>query len=95
MDLEVAIMPVRDGNAQGMIAAMNHGGRAALLSCPGCRSVKVYPGVENAGSVLFLIEWDSVAAHEAAKGTEGFAGFITAIKPHFGEGATMQHFRVE
>jgi quinol monooxygenase YgiN len=95
MDMEVAIMPVKDGNARGMIEAMDGGGRASLLSCPGCRSVKVYPGIENPGSVLFLIEWDSTAAHEAAKGTDGFAGFIKAITPFFGEGATMQHFKVE
>lgn len=94
MDLELAIMPVRDGNAAGMIKAMHDEGSAALLSCPGCRSVKVYPGIENPGSVLFLIEWDSVGAHNAAKGTEGFTRFIKAISPFFGEGAMMQHFRV-
>lgn len=94
MDLELAIMPVKGGDAAGMIGAMSGGGTAALLSCPGCRSVKVYPGVENPGNVLFMIEWDSVAAHEAAKSSEGFATFIKAITPYFGEGATMQHFKV-
>lgn len=94
MDLELAIMPVKGGDAAAMVRAMEEGGTAALLSCPGCRSVKVYPGVENPGNVLFMIEWDSIAAHEAAKGTEGFSGFIRAITPYFGEGASMQHFRV-
>ncbi len=95
MDLEVVILPTKDGNAQGMIKAMNDAGSAALLSCPGCNSVKVLPGVENPGNVLFLIEWDSVEAHNAAKATEGFASFIKAATPFFGEGATMQHFRLD
>jgi quinol monooxygenase YgiN len=95
MDVEVAIMAVKDGNAAGMIKAMNDGGSAALLSCPGCHSVKVYPGIENPGSVLFLIEWDSVDAHNAAKGTDGFGRFVKAITPFFGEGGgSMQHFKV-
>jgi len=94
MDLELAIMPVKGGDAAGMIKAMQDEGRPALLSCPGCRSVKVYPGVENPGTVLFMIEWDSVDAHQAAKGSEGFTRFIKAASPFFGEGAMMQHFRI-
>jgi quinol monooxygenase YgiN len=94
MDLEVAIMPVKGGDAAGLINVMREEGSAALLSCPGCLSVNAYPGVENPGSVLFLVEWDSVDAHNAAKGTGGFARFIKAITPFFGEGATMQHFKL-
>lgn len=94
MDLELAIMPVKGGDASKLVKAMADTGTAALLSCPGCHSVKVYPGVENPGNVLFMIEWESIAAHEAAKATDGFSRFIQAITPYFGEGASMQHFRV-
>ena len=95
MDLEVAIMPAKGGAAESLINAMNEKGAAALRSCRGCLSVKYYPGVENPGSVLFLIEWDSVDAHNAAKDEDGFKAFIDAILPYFGEGASMQHFRMD
>ena len=94
MDLEVAMLQAKDGDDAGLIKVMNEGGAAALESCPGCRSAKVYPGVENPGTVLFLVEWDSVDAHNAAKGTPGFAKFVELASPFFGGGGSMQHFRV-
>lgn len=94
MDLEVAILAAKDGNSAGLVKAMNEGGSAALLSCEGCNSVKALPGVENPENVLFLIEWDSVEAHNAAKASEGFKKFIEIAGPFFGGGGgSMQHFR--
>lgn len=92
MHLEVAILAAKGGDATGLIKAMADGGTAGLLACPGCNTVKILPGVENPGNVLFLIEWDSVDAHNAAKKTEGFATFIKHASPFFGEGGSMQHF---
>jgi quinol monooxygenase YgiN len=94
MDLEVAMLQAKDGDAAGLIKVMNDGGCAALESCPGCHSAKVYPGVENPGTVLFLVEWDSVDAHNAAKGTPGFARFVELASPFFGQGGSMQHFKL-
>ena len=95
MDLEVAMLNAKDGDAAGLIKAMNEGGSAALESCPGCHSAKVYPGVENPGTVLFLVEWDSADAHNAAKATPGFQKFIEIASPFFGgSGGSMQHFKV-
>ncbi|MFA7601488.1 MAG: antibiotic biosynthesis monooxygenase family protein [Novosphingobium sp.] len=95
MDLEVAMLQAKDGDAAGLIKAMNESGSAALLSAPGCRSVRVLPGVENPGTVLFLVEWDSAEAHAAAKSSPGFAKFIEVASPYFGGGGSMQHFRVD
>jgi heme-degrading monooxygenase HmoA len=93
MDLEIAIVGARDGDAAGLIGAMDAGGTTGLLACPGCRTVRVLPGVENPGNVLFLVEWDSVEAHSAARDSEGFKSFIAHAGPFFGEGGSMQHFR--
>ena len=93
MDLEIAIVAARDDNAAALIKAMDDGGSAHLLACSGCRSVKVLPGVENPGNVLFLVEWDSVEPHAAAKATEHFEAFIAAASPYFGPTGSMQHFR--
>jgi heme-degrading monooxygenase HmoA len=95
VDLEVAILEARDGNAAGLIKAMNDGGSAALASAPGCRSVKVLPGVENPGAVLFLVEWDSAEAHAAGKSSPGFTKFIEIASPYFGGGGSMQHFKLD
>ncbi len=96
MDLEVATLTAKNGDSAGLIKAMNDGGTAALLSAPGCRSVKVLPGVENPGNILFLVEWDSVEAHAAAKSSPGFQQFIATASPFFGEGTgSMQHFRLD
>ena len=94
MDLEIAIIAAKDDNATALVDAMyNGGGIAALESAPGCRSVTVLPGVENPGNVLFLVEWDSVEAHAAAKESEGFQNFIRIAGPFFGQSGSMQHFR--
>ena len=95
MDLEIAILQAKDGDSAGLIKAMNDGGSAALASAPGCRSVKVLPGVENPGTVLFLVEWDSVEAHDAARTSPGFGKFKEIAGPHFGGGGSMQHFRAD
>ena len=94
MDLEVAILAAKNGDAQGLLKAMADGGTAGLMSCAGCNKVTVLPGVEKPGNVLILIEWDSVDAHNAAKGTPGFAKFVEHASPFFGEGGSMQHFKL-
>jgi heme-degrading monooxygenase HmoA len=94
MDLEIAIVETKDGNAAAMIDAMyNQGGIAALESVPGCRKAQVLPGVENPGKVLFLVEWDSVEVHAAGKDHEGFEAFKRIAGPFFGGGGSMEHFR--
>ena len=96
MDLEIAIVAAKDGNAAGLVdAMMNGGGAAALETVPGCRSARCLPGVEHPENVLFLVEWDSVEAHAAAKESEGFQNFLQIAGPFFGGNGSMQHFRVD
>ena len=93
MTPEIIRSPSFVGDAAGLIAAMRDGGGSdALLSAPGCRSVRVLPGVENPGTVAFLVEWDSVDAHNAARESEGFKTFVQHASPFFGESGSMQHF---
>jgi quinol monooxygenase YgiN len=94
MDLEIAILAAKGGDSAGLLKAMANGGAAGLLSCAGCNKVTILPGVENPGTVLFMIEWDSVDAHNAAKGTPGFTTFVEHASPYFGEGGSMQHFKL-
>lgn len=96
MDLEVAILSAKNGDSAGLVKAMiEGGGNDALLSVPGCRSIRVMAGVENPGNVLFLVEWDSAEAHNAGRTSPGFAKFREIAGPWFGGegGGSMQHFR--
>ena len=94
MDLEIALLPAKNGDSAGLLKAMADSGTAGLMSCAGCNKVTLLPGIENPGTVLFMIEWDSVDAHNAAKSSPGFAQFIAAAGPFLGEGGTMQHFKL-
>lgn len=93
MDLEVCILEAKDGDAAALVNAMNEGGGAALASCAGCRKVTAMEGIENPGSALLLVEWDSVDAHEAAKTSEGFMKFVEYVSPFLGGPSSVQHFR--
>jgi heme-degrading monooxygenase HmoA len=95
VDLEIAIVAAKDGDSAGLVKAMEAGGNAALESVPGCVSARTLAGVENPGNVLFLVEWESVEAHNAGKGSDGFKKFIEIASPWFGGGGggSMQHFK--
>lgn len=93
MDLEVCVLEAKGGDATALVNAMNAGGGgAALASCPGCRKVTTLTGIEKPGTALLLVEWDSVAAHEAAKATEGFKTFIGIAGPFLGGGSSVLHY---
>ena len=94
MHLEIAIIAAKDGDAKGLVNAMRGGGCAALESAPGCLSAKAMQGVEHPENVLFLVEWESVDAHNAARESEGFRKFYEIAGPWFGGagGGSMQHF---
>ena len=95
MHLEIATISLEDGAAAGLVDAMRNGGGCdALNSAPGCQSAKVMQGVEHPENVLFLVEWDSVDAHNAARESEGFKKFQEIAGPYFARssGGSMQHF---
>jgi quinol monooxygenase YgiN len=93
MELEACVIPVKDGDAAAMVAAMNAGGSAALAACAGCHKVTAMQGIENPGTMLLLVEWDSVAAHEAAKASDSFKTFAGIITPVIGGAVEVLHYR--
>jgi quinol monooxygenase YgiN len=93
MELELCVIEAKGGDAAAIVAAMNDGGSASLAACAGCRKVTAMQGIEKPGTMLLLVEWDSVAAHEAAKGSEPFNAFVSAITPFIGGPADVLHYR--
>jgi heme-degrading monooxygenase HmoA len=94
MHTEIAVLPVREGQEDGFIKAMNEGGgMAALLDCVGCHSARMGRGVENPSKFCLQLEWESVDAHNAARDSEAFGRFKTIAGPFFGAGGGfMEHF---
>jgi len=93
MELEVCVIEAKGGDAAALVAAMNDGGAASLEACEGCHKVTALQGIEKPGTMLLLVEWDSVAAHEAAKGSEPFSKFVGVIGPHIAGGGDVLHYR--
>ena len=93
MELEVCVIEAKGGDAAALVKAMKDGGSEALASCEGCHGVTAMQGIEKPGTMLLLVEWDSVAAHEAAKGSEPFNKFVGVIGPHIAGGGDVLHYR--
>lgn len=93
MELEVCVIEAKGGDAAALVKAMNDGGSASLAACEGCHKVTAMQGIENPGTMLLLVEWDSVAAHEAAKGSDPFNKFVGVIGPHIAGGGDVLHYR--
>lgn len=92
---EVAAIEVAEGSEDAFERAMrDEGGLAALAAAPGVRSVRFGRGVENASKFGFVVEWDSVEAHVAARDSEPFSRFREAIAP-YGRGGSMEHFDLQ
>lgn len=93
MELEVCVIEAKGGDAAGLVSAMHDGGSAALAACDGCHKVTALQGIKNPGTMLLLVEWDSVAAHQAAKGSDAFNAFVGVIGPFIGGGSEVLHYR--
>ena len=91
MVTEIANVTIAEGREAGFEQAMRNGGIAALRACPGVQSVRFGRGIEAPATFAFVVEWDSLDAHAAAKDTDTFTTFRAA----FGDmavGGSMVHF---
>lgn len=91
MVLEVAIIEVSPGAEDAFEA-----GYAQVrheLTDVGALSVRMTRGVESPGRFVLLVEWESVAAHEAFRAGDGFARWRAAIGPHFAGPPLVEHYR--
>lgn len=92
MITEIAVIKVAEGNEAAFEKAMRHdGGVAHLAACPGVGSVRFGQGVESPQNFSFVVEWESLEAHAAARETDDFKAFRALIAP-WGIGGTMEHF---
>ncbi len=94
MVTEIAQITVAEGNEAAFEKAMREdGGIAHLSACSGVQTVRFGRGVESPSKFAFVVEWDSVEAHNAAKESESFKAFSSLIRP-WGIGGSMDHFEM-
>ena len=94
MFVERAEIPVKEGLEAEFAAAMASRGTAILAAAPGCAKVTVGRGVENPGTFILLLEWDSVESHIALTKTPAFDEFKALVGPFFAGAANMEHFEI-
>lgn len=93
MVTEIAQITVAAGQEAAFSKAMHEGGLSALMACPGVQTVQFGQGVESPDTFAFVVVWDSLAAHAAAKDTDSFRKFRAAFGT-MGIGGSMQHFEL-
>lgn len=91
MVTEIATITVAEGSETAFEQAMRETGIAALSAVPGVQSVKFGRGVESPSKFAFVVEWDSIETHGAARDTESFKTFRAAMGS-MGVGGSMEHF---
>jgi heme-degrading monooxygenase HmoA len=91
MILERAEITAKPGQAAGLLGALREQGLALLRGIPGCHGAGAGTGVENPDKVILLVEWDSLAAHEAFKKMPEYAVLGGLFGP-FAAGGAVEHF---
>ena len=91
MITEIATITVSAGNEAAFEAAMRDGGLANLAACPGVGKVQFGRGVEDPSKFAFVVEWESLEAHGAARKTDAFGAFRSAMGS-MTAGGSMEHF---
>jgi quinol monooxygenase YgiN len=67
----------------------------ALVESEHCLAYELSRCVEEPGSYVLRIEWDSTEGHlEGFRRSEEFKPFLAAVQPFFGDIAEMRHYEV-
>ena len=94
MLVERSELLVKEGLEEDFAAAMRERGNPLLASVPGVRSVNMGRGVENPDKFVLLVEWESMADHDAFRINPNYGPFREILAP-FLKGGAMEHFNME
>ena len=90
MVLEVALIDVTPGSEPAFRDAYVQA--RSVLEASGGRSIRMTQGVETPTRFVLLVEWDSVADHDAFRASERFGQWRALIGPHFAHPPHVEHF---
>ncbi len=92
MILERAEFPVKKGQEEAFTAMMASDGLTILAAADGCHSARLARGVEQPGTFILLLEWETVDHHVAMTKTPAFDRFKALAGPYFAGPSNMAHF---
>ncbi len=91
MILERAEITAKPGMAGEILTALREKGLPLLRGIPGCHGAEAGGGVESPDKVLLLVEWNSLAAHDAFKKMPEYA-VLGGMFGAFAAGGSVEHF---
>jgi heme-degrading monooxygenase HmoA len=94
MILERAEITTKPGMAAELLAVLRGQGLPLLRGIPGCHGAGAGGGVENPDKVLLLVEWESLAAHDAFKKMPEY-NTLNGIFGPFAAGGAVEHFTMD
>ncbi len=94
MILEVAHVPIKDGQGEQFVEALREAATTILPQANGFLGFEAHGWcVERPGVFLFTIRWETLEDHiEGFRGSELFTQWRELIGPHFAEAPTVEHF---
>jgi heme-degrading monooxygenase HmoA len=91
MVLEVALIDVQPGSESAFEAGYRRV-VSALRESAGLLSIRMTRGIETPTRFVLLVEWESLAAHQAFRNSDRFAIWRSGIGPHFAQPPHVEHF---
>jgi quinol monooxygenase YgiN len=93
MILEKALISVDRGEKEAFQKAFSEAA-PYLTSSPGCHGVQLYDCLEEPTRFMFIVEWESLEAHEHGyRQSPAFAEWHRIIGPYLGGLGELAHYR--
>lgn len=93
MLLERSEIQVKAGLEDEFASVMEERGLPLLTAVPGVKRAKIGRGVENPSKFIFLVEWETLDAHEAFNKSAVHPEFLQLFAP-YAEAGAMEHFQI-
>lgn len=91
MVIEVAHIDIAEGSEEAFEAAFTTA-ESRLTGAAGLVSASMFRCVETPSRYMLIVEWESVDAHEAFRGTPAFTEWRTVVGPHFAGPPSALHY---
>jgi len=90
--LERAEIFIKEGMMEEFLAVLKAQAIPLTTQFTGCVSFRALRGVEDANSVMFLAEWESIGAHLASRPEPAHAQFRNIVRPYTTGAKPTVHF---
>lgn len=92
MVLERAEIFIKEGKMEEFLAMFRSEALPLTRTFTGCHSFRTMRGVEDANSVMFLAEWESIDAHLESRAEPSHARFRELVVPWTAGSKPTVHF---